>query len=45
MARLIAEDFPDFAEFTYGKQVNKALKGVEKATDLLRSYSAKCCLT
>jgi hypothetical protein len=33
--RLVTEDFPTFAEFTYGKRVNKASKGTEKPTDLL----------
>ncbi|HWT56792.1 MAG TPA: hypothetical protein VN284_02935 [Rhizobium sp.] len=41
MVRLVAEDFPAFPEFTYGKRVNKTSKGTEKPTDLLQTYSAK----
>jgi hypothetical protein len=38
---LVAADFPVFAQFTYGKHVNKTSKGTEKATDLLQSRSEK----
>jgi hypothetical protein len=41
LVRLVAADFPAFAEFTYGKRVNKAFKGTEKATDLLQTPLAK----
>ncbi|MBB2752690.1 UNVERIFIED_ORG: hypothetical protein GGI57_003393 [Rhizobium aethiopicum] len=41
--RLATEDFPVFAEFTYGKQVNKTSKSTENATDPLETYSAKSC--
>jgi len=39
--RLVAADCPVFAEFTYGKRVNKAFKGTEKAGDLLQIHSGK----
>lgn len=41
LVRLVAADFPVFAEFTYGERVNKAFKGTEKATDLLQTHSGK----
>ncbi|MBY3058042.1 hypothetical protein HF263_18455 [Rhizobium leguminosarum] len=41
LVRLVAADFPAFAEFTYGKRVNKAFKGTEKATNLLQTHSGK----
>jgi hypothetical protein len=39
--RLVAGDFPVFAEFTYGKRINKAPKGTETATDLLQTHSGR----
>ena len=41
--RLVAPDFPVFAKFPYGKRINKAFKGTEKATDLLQIPSGKSC--
>lgn len=41
MKRLVAADLPAFVEFTYGKRVNKAFKGTEKAGDLLRILSGE----
>lgn len=35
---LSLQTFHTFAEFTYGKRVNKAFKGTEKATDLLQTH-------
>jgi hypothetical protein len=41
LVRLVAADFPAFAEFTYGKRVNKAFKGTEKAANLLQTHLGK----
>jgi hypothetical protein len=41
LKRLVAADLPVFVEFTYGKRVNKAFKGTEKAGDLLQILSGE----
>jgi hypothetical protein len=41
LVRLVAADFPAFAEFTYGKGVNKAFKGTVNATDLRQTHLGK----